>query len=137
MRTFLAFIGAALWICAVAVFGATAGPAIFFAIASQFGADPPAARAALAAMAIGCAAGAAAAIIHLRARGRAARRCRIICPNVNCGYEGPARRRARGSAIVGVVLLCLMVLPGVLYLIFAQGYRYYCPNCGIQVGSDA
>ncbi len=60
----------------------------------------------------------------------------IICPNPNCGYRGKPRRKARGSAIVAIVLLCIFVLPGLLYMIFMSGYRYYCPNCGLQVGND-
>lgn len=59
----------------------------------------------------------------------------IICPNPHCSYQGPPRKVARGSIIVGVVLLLLFIIPGVLYFIFMQGYRYYCPKCGLQIGS--
>jgi hypothetical protein len=60
----------------------------------------------------------------------------IICPNANCGYRGLARRQARGSCLIAFILLCFFILPGVLYLMFFQGYRYYCPQCGMQIGSD-
>ena len=60
----------------------------------------------------------------------------IICPNPNCGYTGEARREARGSCLVALILLLLFILPGILYLMFFQGYRYYCPKCGMQIASD-
>lgn len=60
----------------------------------------------------------------------------IICPNSNCGYKGPAKRVARGSAIVGLFLLCFFILPGILYFMFKGGYRYSCPQCGMQISSD-
>ena len=28
----------------------------------------------------------------------------IICPNQNCGYKGPPKKKARGSILVGVFL---------------------------------
>jgi hypothetical protein len=59
-----------------------------------------------------------------------------ICPNPNCHYEGPPRKVARGSVLVGIVLLFFFLLPGILYLIFMQGYRYYCPKCGLQIRSE-
>ena len=57
----------------------------------------------------------------------------IICPNPNGRYEGPPRKVARGSILVGVVLLLFFILPGILYFIFMQGYRYDCPKCGLQI----
>jgi hypothetical protein len=60
----------------------------------------------------------------------------IICPNPRCDYQGPARRVARGSFLVGFILLCLFILPGLLYFMLKSGYRYYCPKCGLQVGAD-
>lgn len=60
----------------------------------------------------------------------------IICPNGNCGYTGAAQRRARGSIVVGLLLCCCFLLPGILYFMFMSGYRYYCPKCGIQLGND-
>ncbi len=59
----------------------------------------------------------------------------IICPNPNCRSEGPPRKVARGSILVGVVLLLFFILPGILYFIFMQGYRYDCPKCGLQIRS--
>ena len=49
------------------------------------------------------------------------------CPY--CGHQGRMRRRAKGSILVGLILLLCYVLPGVLYLYFTAGYRYYCPRC--------
>jgi hypothetical protein len=60
----------------------------------------------------------------------------IICPNPNCDYKGPAKKRARGSFIIGLILCCFFILPGVLYFIFKSGYRYYCPKCNMQMGND-
>jgi len=60
----------------------------------------------------------------------------IICPNPNCRYEGPPRKVARGSILVGVLLLCFFILPGLLYFIFMQGYCFYCPKCGLQIRSE-
>lgn len=60
----------------------------------------------------------------------------MICPNPNCGYKGGRRKVARGNAIVGVLLCCFFLLPGVLYFMFFRGYRYYCPKCGMQIGAD-
>src|SRR5579863_966040 len=60
----------------------------------------------------------------------------IICPNPQCGYQGPPRREARGSCLVGLILLLFFLLPGILYFMFKRGYRYYCPRCGIQIGAD-
>ncbi len=61
----------------------------------------------------------------------------LICPNVNCGYTGKPARRARGSILVGLVLCCFFLVPGILYFLFRGGYRYSCPKCGVQVGVDA
>ena len=60
----------------------------------------------------------------------------IICPNPNCGYIGPAERTARGNFAVGCLLTIFFLLPGILYFIFMQGYRYNCPKCGLQISSD-
>jgi hypothetical protein len=60
----------------------------------------------------------------------------IICPNPNCRYEGPPETTPRGSILVGVVLLLFFLLPGILYFIFMQGYRYDCPKCGLQIRSE-
>lgn len=60
----------------------------------------------------------------------------IICPNPNCGYTGPVERKARGNALVGLLLCCLCLLPGILYFLFMSGFRYYCPKCGMQIAAD-
>lgn len=61
----------------------------------------------------------------------------IICPNPNCGYKGPAKRKSRGSILIGLLLCFFFLLPGIIYFIVRSGYRYFCPNCGLQIGSDA
>ena len=60
----------------------------------------------------------------------------IICPNPNCGYKGFAREEKRGSTALGIVLLIFFLIPGILYFIFRSGYRYYCPQCGMQIAAD-
>jgi hypothetical protein len=60
----------------------------------------------------------------------------IICPNPNCGYRGPPRRKARGSIATGCLLSIFFLIPGIFYFMLMQGYRYYCPRCGIQIGVD-
>lgn len=60
----------------------------------------------------------------------------IICPNPNCGYRGPAKKKARGSFLVGLILCLFFLLPGILYFMFKSGYRYSCPKCGLQTGVD-
>ena len=60
----------------------------------------------------------------------------IICPNPNCDYKGKPKRVARGSTIVGLFLLCFFIVPGLLYFIFKSGYRYSCPQCGVQIAAD-
>lgn len=60
----------------------------------------------------------------------------IICPNPNCGYRGAPRKVERGSVVVGLLLCCFLIVPGVIYFIARGGYRYLCPRCGLQVRSD-
>ena len=60
----------------------------------------------------------------------------MICPNPNCRYEGRPKKKSRGSFIVGLILLCFFILPGILYFMFKSGYRYYCPTCQMQISAD-
>ena len=60
----------------------------------------------------------------------------IICANPNCGYRGRPRRRARGSRLVGLFLLLFFFVPGLLYFSLKSGYRYLCPECGLQLAAD-
>jgi hypothetical protein len=57
----------------------------------------------------------------------------IICPNPNCGYTGPPERKARGSIVIAILLFLFGVIPGVLYLLLAGGYDYYCPKCHLKL----
>jgi hypothetical protein len=47
----------------------------------------------------------------------------------------PANENLLISVIVSLTRSVPFLLPWILYLIFYRGYRYYCPKCGIQVGS--
>jgi len=59
----------------------------------------------------------------------------IICRNPNCRYEGPALCKSQISIIIYVGLLLCGILPGIIYLIICQGYRYCCPKCGVRFWS--
>jgi hypothetical protein len=39
------------------------------------------------------------------------------------------------SLIVSLTRSVPFLLPWIIYMIIFRGYRYYCPKCGIQVGS--
>jgi predicted RNA-binding Zn-ribbon protein involved in translation (DUF1610 family) len=56
----------------------------------------------------------------------------IICPNPNCGYRGRPKQVASRSILVGLILLCFFILPGVLYFMFKRN-RYRCPRCGVEI----
>ena len=60
----------------------------------------------------------------------------IVCPNPNCGYVGPGNKIARGSTIVGILLLLCWILPGIIYFMFFSGYRTCCPRCQCQINND-
>lgn len=54
------------------------------------------------------------------------------CPA--CGSLEPAVKKAKGSRVALIILLLLWILPGILYLIFYNGYVYACPRCGYKYG---
>lgn len=60
----------------------------------------------------------------------------FICANPNCDYRGTPKRIAKGSALVFILLLCLWIIPGIVYGIVMSGYRYVCPKCGLTHRSD-
>jgi len=60
----------------------------------------------------------------------------IICPNQNCGYKGKPKKISRGNTLVGIILCMFFILPGILYFMFKSGYRYVCPQCGLQLSAD-
>jgi hypothetical protein len=60
----------------------------------------------------------------------------IICPNVNCGYKGEAKKIPRGSTVIGLILCLFFIIPGIIYFIIKSGYRYTCPKCGLQIRAD-
>ena len=57
-----------------------------------------------------------------------------ICPNPNCGYRGPAVRKARGSLIVAILLWVLIWPVGLVYSLMNQGYSQTCPHCRGNLG---
>jgi hypothetical protein len=61
---------------------------------------------------------------------------KIICPNMNCGYRGRAKRKGKGSIIVAIILFFFGILPGIIYIACKSGYNYFCPNCGMFIRSD-
>ena len=80
----------------------------------------------------------------------------MICPNPNCGYQGPIKRMVRGSLAVGATLsifgligaavwlslggACIgtifFLLPAIIYAALGCGYRHSCPKCGLQIAAD-
>jgi len=84
--------------------------------------------------------GGLAIVAAIYANHKHAKTCRQVdritttCPN--CKYEGHPRKAAKGSGLLGL-FLCLACLPaGIVYFIVKGGYRYLCPKCGTQVGTD-
>jgi len=59
----------------------------------------------------------------------------IICPNQNCGFQGPAKLRSSFSVIIFIPLLLLGIVPGILYMLFTMGVKMYCPQCRVQIGT--
>jgi len=57
----------------------------------------------------------------------------MICPN--CGYKGLSERRAKASLWLATILFLFGGIPGIIYCLLRAGYRFYCPSCGIKVGS--
>ena len=49
------------------------------------------------------------------------------CP---CGFSGKAKIKSRGNILTAMFLLCLYILPGLIYIIIFSGYKAVCPNCG-------
>lgn len=54
----------------------------------------------------------------------------MVCANPNCGYRGAAAEQAKGSRVALWMLMCLFLLPGLIYAIAYSGKRYCCPKCG-------
>lgn len=58
----------------------------------------------------------------------------IICPNSNCKYSGPGKSDGATSGCLLVVLLCLGILPGIIYLLFCgRSNSMVCPRCGMRI----
>jgi hypothetical protein len=58
---------------------------------------------------------------------------------LRCGYAGPPISTSHGGpdGCLGLVLLCLGILPGVLYFIFASTTQVrHCPQCGGFLGQS-
>jgi predicted RNA-binding Zn-ribbon protein involved in translation (DUF1610 family) len=54
------------------------------------------------------------------------------CPA--CGSTLPAVKKSKGSSVLLIILLLLWILPGLIYVIFYNGYVYVCPRCGYKYG---
>lgn len=54
------------------------------------------------------------------------------CP---CGFSGEPTKKARGSVLLTLVLLCVYVIPGLIYAIVFSGYKGICPDCGRTVAA--
>jgi hypothetical protein len=46
-----------------------------------------------------------------------------------CGYTGPARGYGCVQIFILIFLLCLGILPGILYAIYADSLAKACPKC--------
>jgi len=57
----------------------------------------------------------------------------IICPNTRCCYTGPGKVSGGTSGCLLLILFCLGILPGILYLLFAGKPGVVCPRCGMQI----
>lgn len=57
----------------------------------------------------------------------------IICPNLNCGFEGDPKLESRGNLFLGFFLLFLGLLPGLIYILAKSGKRWVCPRCGVVI----
>ena len=57
----------------------------------------------------------------------------MICPNPNCGYQGAAAVKAKGSRVALWLLLCTFVVPGLIYAMFFAGTMHCCPKCRTMV----
>ncbi len=57
----------------------------------------------------------------------------IICPNGNCKYEGECRQQNRNNILL-VVLILVFFPAAILYAIMVSD-KYFCPKCGLEIGS--
>lgn len=52
----------------------------------------------------------------------------VLC--TNCGYTGPTQKIVPGSNLVGCFLICLFVVPGLIYAVWQQiNSGPGCPQC--------
>ena len=58
---------------------------------------------------------------------------KIICPNPNCGYQGKGKQVGGSNGCLLIILLCLGILPGILYLLWAPKKGVVCPKCGCRI----
>jgi hypothetical protein len=58
----------------------------------------------------------------------------IICPNPHCGYKGEPARKINGeSCLIFLILLCLFIIPAIIYAAMSDEYRLYCPRCKMRI----
>jgi hypothetical protein len=58
---------------------------------------------------------------------------KIICPNNNCRYNGKGIERGGKSPLLTIILLCLFIIPGIIYLMRPAKRQLFCPKCGLQI----
>lgn len=52
----------------------------------------------------------------------------VLCPK--CGHFDNPLRKPRGNLIVFAILLCVYIIPGLLYVLWFNGYKGVCSKCG-------
>lgn len=50
-----------------------------------------------------------------------------------CGLAAPAKKRRKGSVVMLIALLCLWVIPGIIYALIYSGYIWTCSACGAKL----
>ena len=58
---------------------------------------------------------------------------KIICPNMNCRYRGKGKPIGGANALLFLILFCLGILPGILYLMCCPKRGTICPKCGTRI----
>ena len=48
-----------------------------------------------------------------------------------CGWQGTPKKKEKGSILIALILLCLFIIPGVIYIIWSISTEHNtCPKCG-------
>ena len=54
----------------------------------------------------------------------------------NCDYVGMPEKKSKGNVLVTLLLFCIGILPGLIYIVVKSGYQYFCPQCGYNYKTD-